>query len=93
VVCANNAVRTFLSYVQTLQPRFAHWSAAHSQEEKKLQMGAPPLSQGVLAQALYEENFNGCPVTLQILGACRQPQYSLTGPLAACMGGLISTAQ
>lgn len=34
------------------------------------QMGAPPLSSGVLAQALAEESFNGCPITLQILGAC-----------------------
>jgi hypothetical protein len=32
-------------------------------------MGAPPLSQGVLAQALAEENFTGCPITVQILGA------------------------
>jgi hypothetical protein len=48
-------------------------------------MGAPPLSQGVLAHALYEENFNGCPITLQILGACRQAQRqcTLTGPPAA----------
>jgi hypothetical protein len=43
-------------------------------------MGAPPLSQGVLAQALAEENFTGCPITVQILGEQRTQQQ---GPCTA----------
>lgn len=33
-------------------------------------MGAPQLSTGVLEQALAVENFTGCPITVQVLGAC-----------------------
>lgn len=44
-------------------------------------MNPPPLSEGVLAQALSEENFAGCPITLQILG---KPAMQQQAPCRAC---------
>jgi hypothetical protein len=46
------------------------WTANVTSRPSIEHMGAPPLSSGVLLQALAEESFTGCPITVQILGAC-----------------------